>query len=114
MAEAMTEYQMNTNAYEIVILPPPPDYLYDEEEVDEQRIMDPVAVQDVPGQLEVVCDSSEEEDSGLDEPDVSQNWRKSEYPRYTMADFKGVPAHRMQVLHDEGGGLTPIQLFDLM
>jgi hypothetical protein len=112
LTAAMDEYERNQNVREIVILPPLPDQLTDDEDMDDEGVFDSGVVHDVPGQLEVIMNDDSSSSKGEEEP--LRSWRKTDQPRYTMLEFKGIPLQKLTHIHDELGGLSPIQLFDLM
>lgn len=116
MAEVMAEIE-NRDVDELVILPPPPDPLTDNEEGDENEILSPVDFADVPGEIEIVdLDDDEETDGALPGPSVepATSWRSCNKPRYTLPPFKGVPEERWATLQNEMAGLSPLQTFNLM
>jgi hypothetical protein len=127
---------------QMVMLPPDPDVVTDEEEYDENAtdLGQTGHVSDVSGFVEVEYDELVDE---LDEEDEDDNvplaalvrrkrmnelenetkskqkrqdwkWVKTEKPTFTWKEFKGVPEERMHNLVQRFDGLKPIEVFDIM
>lgn len=115
---------------DIVILPPEPDYVTDEDEAEDNEL-GIVEVRDVPGQLEVQF-SNEDQDiedtaevqstsaisvqTGTKKQRLSNSlpkWKKcdSKYT-FTDADFAALEKDKIEALVKEHGALTPLQLFE--